>query len=397
MVLTTRVQNLSPSPTLAIPEKVGQLRYKGIYVTNFAEGEPDFNTPDNIKLAGLKAILDNKTKYTPAAGVLELREAICKKLKSDNNLDYSPENIVVTTGAKQALLNSILALVQSDDEVIIPKPCWVSYTEQIKLASSNPVLIETKPENNFHLDLKIIRETISKKTKMIILNSPNNPTGTVYTREELEELANLAVENNIYVLSDEIYEKLLYDGAEHISIASFNNDIKELTIVINGVSKSYAMTGWRLGYSAAAKEITQAMIKIQGHSTSNANSVAQMAALEALSGSQDSVIDMCDEFKKRREFVVGSLKSIEGIKCNSPTGAFYAFPNIESYFGKQYKNYTINTSFNMVEYLLDEAHVAVVQGSAFNAEGYIRICFAASMDELVEGMERVKNALSILE
>ena len=397
MTISERVKNINPSQTLAITAQALKMKQEGKKVISFAAGEPDFGTPENIREKAISAIREGFSHYTVSSGIIELKEAILEKLKKDNEVEYKTSEIIVSNGAKQCLFNTILTICNPGDQVLLPTPCWVSYTEQIRFAGAVPIFINTFQEEGFKLSAAQVEEKITSRTKLLILNSPNNPTGAVYEQEELKKIAQLLLKYNIYCICDEIYEKLVYDNAKHLSIASLSDEIKEKIITINGVSKSYAMTGWRLGYSAAAKEITQAMIKIQGHSTSNANSVAQMAALEALSGSQDSVIDMCDEFKKRREFVVGSLKSIEGIRCNSPTGAFYAFPNIESYFGKQYKNYTINTSFNMVEYLLDEAHVAVVQGSAFNAEGYIRICFAASMDELVEGMERVKNALSILE
>lgn len=396
MILSSRAQNISSSPTLAIGAKVGELRSQGIDVLNFGNGEPDFHTPDNVKMAGIKAITDNITKYTPAAGIPRLKEAICRKFKEDNNIQYKAENIIVSTGAKQTLINAIIALIEPGDEALIPVPCWVSYPEQIKLMGGKPVFVETDPEDGFRLNIQNIIDKITSKTKLIILNTPNNPTGTVFSRQELEQLAEVAVKNQIYVLSDEVYEKFLYDGAEHISIASLNDEIKDLTVVINGVSKSYAMTGWRLGFSAAPVKITSAMNKIQGHTTSNANSVAQMAALEALTGSQESVVKMCNEFEKRRAYIVDVLDEIEGITCSSPEGAFYAFPNIQSFFGKKYKNYQISNSFDMVVYLLEEANIAVVHGSAFNLEGYLRICFASSMEDIKEGMARFKKALDKL-
>lgn len=396
MRLSERASQISPSPTLAIDAKAKQMKASGIKVISFGVGEPDFDTPDNIKTAAIEAIKAGETRYTPAGGTLKLKQAIVDKFKRDNGLEYQTNQIVVSVGAKHALYNAFQVLCQPGDEVILPAPYWVSYIEQIKLSGAEAVIVEAKEENGFKLTPEELRQAITPKTRVFLLNSPSNPTGSVYTRDELEVLGKVLLEHNLTIVSDEIYEKLLYDGLEHISIASISPELKENTVVINGVSKAYAMTGWRIGYAAAPVAVAKAMADLQSHSTSNPTSIAQAASIEALNGPQDAVGTMAVEFEKRRNYMIERINAIEGVTCPKPGGAFYLYPNISAYFGKSYQGTPINNATELANFLLEVAEVAVVPGVAFGNDDFIRLSYATSMENIKEGMNRIENFLSSL-
>ncbi|WP_297213004.1 MULTISPECIES: pyridoxal phosphate-dependent aminotransferase [Thermodesulfovibrio] len=395
-MIAERAKKIKPSPTLSVDSKAKELKAKGFDVVNFGVGEPDFDTPEHIKEAAIKAIKDGFTKYTPVGGIDELKEAIVEKLEKENGLKYGKENILVSCGAKHSLYNIAQALFGPGDEVIIPAPYWVSYPDQVLINDAQPVIVETYEEDNFTIRPELLKEKITKKTKALILNSPSNPTGFIYDRKTLERIAEIALQHNIYIISDEIYEKLIYDGESHVSIASLGDEIKEKTIVVNGLSKSHAMTGWRIGYAAGPVEIIKTMTKIQSQSTSNPTSIAQKAAVAALKGPQDSVEGMRKEFEKRRNYLVNELNNINGISCRMPKGAFYAFPNISKVLGKKNDGKNIENSMELSIYLLEKALVALVPGSAFGAEGFIRISYATSMENLKKGIERIKEAVDDL-
>ncbi|WP_294153782.1 pyridoxal phosphate-dependent aminotransferase [uncultured Clostridium sp.] len=394
MNLSKKAGNISPSITLSITAKANELKAQGVDVVSFGAGEPDFNTPQNIINAAIKAMNDGKTKYTPAGGILELKKTICKKFKDDNELDYVPEQITISTGAKQCLANTFMAILNPGDEVLIPIPYWVSYPELVKLADGVPVFVETSKENNYKYTVADLEKAVSDKTKAILLNSPNNPTGTIYHKEELVEIAEFAKKHDILIVSDEIYEKLIYDGEKHISIASLSDDAYNRTIVINGVSKTYAMTGWRLGYVAASKEITKHMTSIQSHMTSNVNTITQYAAIEALNGPVEDLNNMVKEFEKRRNFMVDRLGKIDGISIIKPNGAFYIMVNISSYFNSTFKGEKINNSVDFARILLDEEKVAVIPGAGFGLDDYIRLSYATSMDIIKTGIDRIDTFLN---
>ncbi|MDI1471281.1 pyridoxal phosphate-dependent aminotransferase [Thermodesulfovibrio sp. 1176] len=396
-MLTERTKKIKPSPTLAVDSKAKEMKAKGFDVVNFGVGEPDFDTPEHIKEAAIKAIKDGFTKYTPVGGIDELKEAIIEKLEKDNKIKYKKENILVSCGAKHSLYNIAQALFGPGDEVIIPAPYWVSYPDQVLLNDATPVILETYEEDNFMIRPELLKEKITKKTKAIIINSPSNPTGFIYNEKVLQEIVEIVLKNNIYIISDEIYEKLIYDGMRHISIASFSEEIKERTIVVNGLSKSHSMTGWRIGYAAGPTDIIKAMTNIQSQSTSNPTSIAQKAAVAALKGPQKCVEEMRKEFEKRRNYLVNELNNIPGISCKMPQGAFYVFPNVKQILGKKAGSMEINSSMDLSIYLLEKAQVALVPGSAFGAEGYIRISYATSMENLSKGIERIRNALEGLQ
>ncbi len=380
-MLSQRAGSVTPSSTLAINEKVKSMRGRGIDVVDFGIGEPDFDTPLNIKDAAMSAIRDGFTKYTPASGTDELKEAVCKKLEKDNNIVYEKNQIVVSCGAKQSLYNAMLALLGRGDEVIIPVPYWVSYAEQVKLADGIPVFART---DDFHIIPEEIEKNITEKTKIIILNSPCNPSGAVCPKEILQRVAEIALENDLYVISDEVYEKFVYDSNKHISIASLGDEVKERTITVNAVSKTYAMTGWRIGYTASSEEIAKAMAGIQSQTTSCPSSISQKASLGALTGKQDSIAIMVREFDKRRRFAHKRLDEI-GMHCKLPEGAFYIFPAM------QVRTDSPAFSGN----LLDKAKVAVVPGADFGMDGHIRISYATSMKQLEEGMDRMEKVLKL--
>ncbi len=395
-MLSKRIKNMKPSVTVELTAKVADLRAKGIDIISFNVGEPDFDTPKNICNALKKAVDDGFTKYTAAAGIMELREAICRKLKEDNNVIYSPNQISVGTGAKQSLVNTVLTICDEGDEVLIPTPCWVSYVEMVKLAGSVPVLVKTDESNGFALNLDRIEKAITSKTKAVILNTPNNPTGAVYGSEDLKALGELAVKNDFYIISDEVYEKLIYEGEKHTCIASLSEEIKAKTIIINGFSKAYSMTGWRIGYAAGPAEIIRGINSLQGHMTSNTNSMTQKAAIEALIGPQDAIEMMRQEFDKRRKYLFNRLNNMPNISCSNAKGAFYLMPNISKYFGKKYDGKAINNSLDFSNFLLETAHIAVVPGEAFESPENIRISYSNSIENIKEGMDRMEKALKFL-
>lgn len=396
MRLSKKTYSVKPSPTLAIDAKAKSLKASGVDVISFGVGEPDFDTPENIKEAAIKAIRSGFTKYTPVGGTDELKTAIIEKLKKDNGLIYEKNEIIVSCGAKHCLYNIAEALYDAGDEVILPAPYWVSYPDQIVLNGAVPVIVKTDEGNAFKITPEILKANLSKKTKALILNSPSNPTGLAYDRKRLEAIAEIAVKHDFYIISDEIYEKLIYDGFEHVSIASLGDEIKQRTIVVNGISKSYAMTGWRIGFAAGPKDIINAMTNIQSQSTSNPTSISQKAAVEALTGTQDFILKMVSEFDKRRKYMVERLNMIKGVSCIKPVGAFYAFPNVSSYYGRSFKGNSIKSSMDLSAYLLDEAKVAVVPGAAFGDDKYIRLSYATSMENIQKGLDRIEDALSNL-
>lgn len=396
MGIAKRAQAIKPSPTLATAAKAKSMKAQGIDVVDFGVGEPDFDTPENVKQAGIKAIQSGFTKYTPAGGTDELKEAVIEKFKRDNNLTYEKSQVLISCGAKHSLYNIAEALFDPGDEVIIPSPYWVSYPDQVLLNDATPVIVETTETEGFKLSAQKLERAITKKTKALVLNSPSNPTGLAYDKKTLEEIAAIAVKHRITVISDEIYEKLLYDGFTHFSIASLNQEIKDLTIVVNGVSKSHAMTGWRIGYAAGPKDIITAMANIQSQSTSNPCSISQKAALEALRGPQDFIKTMNVEFDKRRKYMVEQLNKIPGVSCLMPVGAFYAFPNVARLYGKSIQGKTIKNSSDLATYLLEEAKVALVSGDAFGADPYIRLSYATSMENIQKGLNRIAKAVSEL-
>ncbi|HEY2725835.1 MAG TPA: pyridoxal phosphate-dependent aminotransferase, partial [Parafilimonas sp.] len=395
MQLSSLLQRFNEPETLKMAKLGRELRAKGIDVIDLSLGEPDFDTPEHIKQAAIKAINDNWSHYTPVAGYLDLREAVCTKLKRDNNLDYKPENIVVSTGAKQSLANTILALVDKGEEVIIPTPYWVTYSELVKLAEGKVVEIRTKPEDDFKISPAQLEDAITPKTKAFLFSSPCNPSGAVYSKEELKALADVFKKYpNIAIISDEIYEYINFVGKNE-SIAQFN-DIKDRVIIVNGLSKGFAMTGWRLGYIAAHPEIAKATEKIQGQFTSGTNSIAQRAAIVALTSDLESSYKMVDEFTARRKKVMQLVNEIDGFSCVHPQGAFYIFPDVSSYFGKSNGETTISNANDLCMYLLNTAHVSSVMGDAFGEPNCIRFSFANSMQNIEKGWARIKDALEKL-
>lgn len=396
MFLSQRARSIKPSPTLAIDAKAKALKAQGVDVIGFGVGEPDFDTPGNIKEAGIKAIENGFTKYCPVGGTDDLKDAIIEKLKKDNGLSYERGEIIVSCGAKHSLYNIAMTVLEKGDEVIIPAPYWVSYPDIVALADATPVIVNTSEKNGFKMTADEFRRAITPKTKAVVINSPSNPTGSSYSKKELEGIAEIAVEKKILIISDDIYEKLVYDGFEFTSIASLGKEVKDLTIVVNGVSKAYAMTGWRIGYAAGSKEIITAMTNIQSQSTSNPTSIAMKASTEALKGPQDAVNSMVREFDKRRVYMVERLNKINGITCLRPNGAFYAFPNITGLLGKSFNGKILNSSSDVATCLLDEVKVALVPGSAFGAEGYLRLSYATSMENIKEGIDRIEKAVGML-
>jgi aspartate aminotransferase len=396
-MLSQRARQLKPSPTLAIAAKEKELKAQGIDIVGFGAGEPDFDTPDHIKEAAIKAVNDNFTRYTAASGIDPLKDAVIVKFKRDNDLIYKRDEILISCGGKHSLYNLFQALFQEGDEVIVPAPYWVSYPPMIELAGGKPIIVETHEEDNYQITAQMLEKVITKKTKGIILNYPSNPVGSVYSRENLDAIGKLAEEHDFYIVSDEIYEKLTYDDYKHTSIASIDPSFKERTIICHGVSKTYAMTGWRIGFAAGPAPIIKAMGNIQSQSTSNPTSISQIAAVAALSGPQDSIALMLDAFKKRRDFLVEELRSIPGVTCYNPRGAFYVFPNFNSVLGKKYKGTLIDSSSTLTAMLLEGFHTAVVPGIEFGKEGYLRLSFATSMEVIKKGIERIQHAVSSLE
>ena len=393
--LSDRLNSLSPSATLAMSQKSAELKAQGVDVINLSVGEPDFNTPDHIKEAAKQAIDENYSRYSPVAGYLSLRNAIVAKLKNENGLEYTAAQVSCANGAKQSVCNTILALVNPGDEVIVPAPYWVSYPEMVKLAEGKPVVVTAGIEQDFKMTPAQLEAAITPRTRALILCSPSNPTGSVYSRDELAALAAVLEKHpQVYVIADEIYEHINYIG-RHESIAQFPA-MKERTVVVNGVSKAYAMTGWRIGFLAAPLWLAKACNKLQGQYTSGASSIAQKAAEAAYAGPQDCVEEMRRAFERRRDLIVSLLKEIPGLKISNPEGAFYVFPEVSAYIGKSHGGHTIATSGDLALYLLDEAHVATVDGAAFCAPGYIRLSYATSDENIAEAMKRIKETLARL-
>lgn len=396
MKLASRVSLIKPSPTLVITTKAATLRAQGRDVIDFGVGEPDFNTPDNIKAAAIQAVETNFTRYTAVGGIDELKDAIIRKLELDNQLSYKRSEIVVSCGAKHTIFNLAQALFEEGDEVIVPAPYWVSYPDIVILTGARPVIVKTLEKNGFKMTADELEAAVTDKTKAIIVNSPSNPTGAVYSKDELAALAEVVLRYNLIVVSDDIYEKILYDDFPFWNMAAVNPAVKNLTVVVNGVSKAYAMTGWRIGYAAGPEPLIAAIGKIQSQSTSNPTSISQKAAVEALMGDQTIIARMVAEFQNRRDYIVSTLNAIDGISCPRPQGAFYVFPNVSSLYGLSYGDKKIQNSATLAEYLLEESEVAVVPGVAFGDDNYIRISYATSMDLITEGLNRIGEALKRL-
>ncbi|MBI5902506.1 MAG: pyridoxal phosphate-dependent aminotransferase [Deltaproteobacteria bacterium] len=391
MRLSGRLSGLEESATLAITAKAKALAAEGRDIVGLGAGEPDFDTPENIKNAAIKAIRDGQTKYTAVGGINELKDAVIGKFKRDNSLAYSRDEIIVSCGGKHSIYNLFQAILDPGDEVVIPSPYWLSYPVMVALGKGVPRIIPTEESAGFKMSVEAFRESITPRTKAVVINSPSNPTGAAYTFEELKGLADVALENNVLIISDEIYEKLTYDGFNSASIASTSEEAKRCSVVLNGVSKTYSMTGWRIGYAAGPKEIVKAMTSIQSQSTSNPASISQWAAVEAISGPQDSLAIMVKEFEKRRNAMVEALNSIEGISAFKPLGAFYVFANISGLLGGRFKGREVKGSADFAACLLDEAGVAVVPGGPFGDDRYIRLSYATSMKNVVEGVRRIRE------
>lgn len=391
MILSKKAEQISSSITLEITSKAKKMKSEGADVIILGAGEPDFGTPQNIKNAAIEAINNEYTKYTPASGIDELKSAIAKKFKRDNDLVYSNSQIMVSTGAKQCIQNVFGAILNPGDEVIVPKPYWVSYPELVKLADGVPVYVSGSEENDFKYTKEALDKALTSKTKAILLNSPNNPMGSVYSRGELEFVADFAKSNDLIIISDEIYEKFIYDDSEYTSIASLSEDSYNRTIIIHGVSKTYSMTGWRIGYAAGNERFIKLMSNIQSHTTANPNSIAQYAAVEALNGDQTSVKLMIEEFKKRRDYIVDKINSTSMLTCKKPKGAFYIMINISKMLGKVIDGVEINNSVDFSNVLLNREKVAVIPGDGFGVSSYVRISYAASMENIKEGIERIIN------
>jgi aspartate aminotransferase len=391
--ISKRAQLIKSSSTLKIDARVRILKQQKIDVINFGIGEPDFDTPINIKKAAIIAIKTGFTKYCPVDGTPEIKDAIINKLKRDNGLDYTQEEIIVSSGAKHSLYNLFQSIIDKDDEVIVIAPYWVSYPDIITLAGGKSVIIRTSDKTNFKVIPENIEKVLTTKTRAIILNSPSNPTGVMYSADELMSIAKICIKNKILIISDDIYEKLVYDDFKFTSIATISPKVKELSILVNGISKAYAMTGWRIGYTAGPKNIIKAMSKIQGQSTSNASSISIKASVEALNGTQKYVEHMRKEFENRRNYIVKRLNAIDGVVCRKPEGAFYVFPNIKALLGKITNGKIINTDINFAEYLLNTAKIAVIPGTAFGVSGYIRFSYATSIENIKIGITRFESAI----
>ena len=397
MKFSNRIEQVNPSMTLAIDAKAKEMKANGEDVIGFGAGEPDFNTPERIKQAAIRAIEANDTHYTPVGGTNELKDAIITKMKRDNGLDYDRNQILVSCGAKHSFYNLAQALWEEGDEVIIPAPYWVSFPEMVGLAGAKPVIIETDAAHNFKITLDQIKKVLTPNTRAILINTPSNPTGFAYEKLELEAIAQCALENNLLMISDEIYEWIIFDGFKHTSIASLSKEAQKNCVVINGVSKCYAMTGWRIGYIAADAEIVKKVTKLQGQSTSGPCSISQAASIEALVGPHDDVLEMVHEFEKRRNVMVDQLAAIPGVSCNKPNGSFYSFPDFSDLYKKKDRNgKVIQGSLDFTEFLLTEKKVAIVPGIAFGSDANARMSFATSLDKIEEGVKRIKEAVELL-
>lgn len=396
MNISTRARNLVPSATLAIGAKARQMQAEGIDVIGFAQGEPDFDTPDHIKEAAIRAARDGFTKYTATGGINELKDAVAVKLDRDNGLTYTRNQVLISCGGKHSLYNVFQALLDPGDEVIIPAPYWVSFPEQVKLCDAKPVIVHATEAQGFRLNRQVLEPAVTPRTKLVVLNSPSNPTGAALSRPELEGIAALAVERGFAIVSDETYEALVYDGYRHVSIASLNDTVYARTIVVNSMSKAYAMTGWRLGYAAGPAEVIKAMDGLQGQMTSNPTSFAQRGAVAALLGSQEATKRMREEFATRRRYIVDRLSGMPGVCCHSPEGAFYVFPNVSGLYGKRHGSKAITSSTEFTTFLLDVARIAVVPGVEFGSDSHIRISYATSMANIEKGMDRMAEAVATL-
>ena len=396
MFISKRISKINPSPTLSITAKANKMKAEGINVIGFGAGEPDFDTPVHIKEAAKRAIDKGFTKYTPTSGTKELKDAIIKKFKDDNGLEYPAGEILVSCGAKHSIFNMILTLCGDGDDVIIPSPYWVSYPEMVMVSGATPVIVKAEAGADFKISASQLEKAITPRTKLVIINSPSNPTGMIYTKDELKRLSDVIVKAGIWCISDEIYEKLIYGGDKHVSIASFGADIKSRTIVVNGVSKAYSMTGWRIGYAAGPKEVIQAASNLQDHSTSNPVSISQAASVEALLGSQEDLGKMAVEFEKRRDYMVKRINSINGLSTVNPQGAFYSFVNISGLKGRNCSGKTIDGSFSLTDLLLTEARIAVVPGAVFGDDDHVRLSYATGMDNIVEGLNRFEDFIKKL-
>ena len=397
LYLSSRCTGISPSATLEINTRAKQLRAEGKHVYGFAVGEPDFPTPEYICDAAREALKLGLTRYTPVAGTKELRGAICEKLERDNNLHYKPSEVIVSNGAKQALLNAFVAILNPGDEVLLPTPCWVSYPEIIRMAGGVPIMVKTKEEEGFLPSLKLLEKLTTPRTKAIVINSPNNPTGCVYPPELLEKIAEFAIEKEIYVVSDEIYERLIYDGQQHVSIASFGPQIHKQAIVINGLSKTFAMTGWRMGYAAASEDIVNAMAAYQSHATSGANSIAQYASYKALQNGAAYIRAMREEYDARRQLMVAKINGMDGVSCITPHGAFYVMLNVKKLIGRTFRGEKIEDAVALSRMLLDAVNVAVVPGDAFEAPGFCRISYAVSREDIDAGLDAIGRFVGMVE
>lgn len=396
MKLSNRASSLSPSITLAVSAKAKKLRAEGVDVIGFGAGEPDFDTPENIKRAAKDALNAGFTKYTPAAGILELREAVANYYVEEFSLPYKAENVIVSVGGKDVCYNMMQALLNPGDEVLLITPYWVSYVPMTTLAGGTPVFIETTDETGFLATPEMIEAKITDKTKLLVLNSPSNPTGSAYNKAQLKEIAQVVIDHDIFVMSDEIYDRIVYEDFEFHSFPSIDERLLERTLIANGWSKTYSMTGWRAGFGVGPAELVGGMIKIQSHSTSGTSAITQKAALEATTGDQDDLVDMLGAFARRREMIVKRLNGMEGVECFNPQGAFYVFPKVNSYYGKSIKGKVIEGSVALCEYLLDEEKIAIVPGAAFGADAYIRLSYATDDDSIAEGLNRLEKGLAKL-
>lgn len=397
MKISQKAKGISPSPTLAVDAKAKQMKKEGQDVVGFGAGEPDFDTPEYIKAAAYHAMEEGFTKYTPVCGIPELKDAISKYLKH-NGLNYNSNQIMISNGAKHSLFNILYCLLDPGDKVLIPAPYWVSYPELVKICGGTPVYIPTEESYNFRLKADVLESLIDKDTKAIIINSPNNPTGSVYLKEDLEEIAKIAAEHDLVIISDEIYEKFLYDGKEHVSISTVSQDAYERTIIVNGLSKTFAMTGWRIGYTAGPEQLIKTMTSFQSHTTANPNSIAQKAAVEALTNPERDkfIVNMAGEFKKRRDYMVERINDIPGLSCTRPEGAFYVMVNISQTFGKQIDGNVIKDSTTFAQSLLEQFKVAVVPGFGFGADSHVRLSYASSMDNIKKGLDRIEKFVKLL-
>ena len=400
MQLAKKAEQISESLTLAISAKAKQMKAAGHDVVGFGAGQPGFDTPQYIVEAANQALAEGFTRYTPASGTLDLKKAVCEKFSRDNNLIYSPKNIIINCGAKHSLYNTFQAILNPGDQVLIPKPYWVSYPEIVKMADGQPVFVSTKEKDNFKMKMAVLKKAITARTKALILNSPSNPNGCVYDQQELEQIAEIAVANDLFIIADEIYEYFLYDDCQHTSIASFSSEIKERTIVINGMSKAYAMTGWRIGFAAGDSRIIKIMGNIQSHSTSNPNSIAQYASTVGLNETdkaRQAVEGMVAEFDKRRQFMYNEINNSPKLSCFLPRGAFYLMMNISKIIGHKYQGQEISGSLSFAKHLLESEKVAVVPGIAFGADQFVRLSYAVSLDDIKKGLKRIKRFIDNLQ